>query len=75
VTVNWRATYAGFADLNIPGMQDLNVLTTNRRKGIASRLLDRAEAEVTRRSPLRSLTFAGVLSAGLTEPEESQLYA
>jgi GNAT superfamily N-acetyltransferase len=50
VTVNWRPTYAEFADLNIPEIQDLNVLTTYRRKGIASRLLDRAEAEVARRS-------------------------
>ena len=50
VTVNWRPTYAGFADLNVPEIQDLNVLTTYRRKGIASRLLDRAEAEVARRS-------------------------
>jgi GNAT superfamily N-acetyltransferase len=48
VTVNWRPIYAGFADLNIPEVQDLNVLTTYRRKGIASRLLDRAEAEVAR---------------------------
>jgi Acetyltransferase (GNAT) family len=36
VTVNWRPIYAGFADLNIPEIQDLNVLTTYRRKGIAS---------------------------------------
>jgi GNAT superfamily N-acetyltransferase len=50
VTVNWRPIYAGFADLNIPEIQDLNVLTTYRRKGIASRLLDRAEGEVARRS-------------------------
>ncbi|HZW94664.1 MAG TPA: GNAT family N-acetyltransferase [Candidatus Eremiobacteraceae bacterium] len=50
VTVNWRPTYPGFADLNIPEIQDLNVLTMYRRKGIASRLLDRAEAEVARRS-------------------------
>ena len=32
VTVNWRPTYAGFADLTIPEIQDLNVLTTYRRK-------------------------------------------
>jgi GNAT superfamily N-acetyltransferase len=50
VTVNWQPTYAGFADLNIPEIQDLNVLTTYRRKGIASRLLDHAESEVARRS-------------------------
>ena len=50
VTVSWRPTYAGFADLNIPEIQDLNVLTTYRGKGIASRLLDRAEAEAALRS-------------------------
>ena len=50
VTVNWRPTYAGFADLNIPEIQDLNVLTQYRRKGMASRLLDRAETEAARRS-------------------------
>jgi GNAT superfamily N-acetyltransferase len=50
VTVNWRPTYPGFADMNIPEIQDLNVLTKYRRKGIASRLLDRAENEAARRS-------------------------
>lgn len=50
VTVNWQPTYAGFAELNIPEIQDLNVLTAYRRKGVASHLLDRAEAEVARRS-------------------------
>jgi GNAT superfamily N-acetyltransferase len=52
VTVNWQPTYAGFADLNIPEIQDLNVLATFRRKGIASRLLDHAEAEAGRHSPV-----------------------
>ena len=50
VTVNWRPIYAGFAEMNIPEIQDLNVLITYRRKGIASRLLDRAEGEAARRS-------------------------
>lgn len=50
VTINWQPAYAGFADLNIPEIQDLNVLTAYRRKGIASRLLDHAEGEVARRS-------------------------
>src|SRR5262249_2142865 len=36
VTVNWRPAYAGLADPNIPEIQDLNVLTTYRRQGIAS---------------------------------------
>ena len=50
VTVNWRPTYVGFADLSIPEIQDLNVLAIFRRRGIASRLLDRAEAEAARHS-------------------------
>ena len=50
VTVNWRPTYGGFADRDIPEIQDLNVLAIFRRKGVASRLLDRAEAEVARHS-------------------------
>lgn len=50
VTLNWQPAYAGFADLNIPEIQDLNVLTTYRRQGVASRLLDRAEREAARRS-------------------------
>ena len=50
VTVNWQPTYAGFAELNIPEIQDLNVLMAYRRRGVASHLLDRAESEVARRS-------------------------
>lgn len=50
VTVNWRPIYAAFADLNVPEIQDLNVLATFRRKGIAGRLLDRAEAEAAKHS-------------------------
>jgi GNAT superfamily N-acetyltransferase len=59
VTVNWQPTYTGFADLNIPEIQDLNVLTTYRRRGVASHLLDRAEAEVAR------LSGAGGIGVGL----------
>jgi len=50
VTVNWRPIYVGFSKMNIPEIQDLNVLTTYRRRGIASRLLDRAETEAGSRS-------------------------
>lgn len=52
VTVNWQPAYAGFADRNIPEIQDLNVLAKFRRKHIASRLLDRAEAEAARHSAI-----------------------
>ena len=50
VTVNWVPTYPGFVEQQIPEIQDLNVLPAFRRKGIATQLLDRAEAEVARRS-------------------------
>lgn len=50
VTVNWVPTYPGFVDMKIPEIQDLNVLPPFRRKGIATMLLDRAEAEVACRS-------------------------
>jgi GNAT superfamily N-acetyltransferase len=50
VTINWKPVYAGFAELNIPEIQDLNVLPTYRRRGIASRLLDHAECEAAKRS-------------------------
>ena len=49
LTINWQPTYPGFAELEIPEIQDLNVLPTFRRRGIASRLLDLAEAQVARR--------------------------
>jgi ribosomal protein S18 acetylase RimI-like enzyme len=52
VTINWQATYPGFSELQIPEIQDLNVLPAFRRRGIASRLLDLAEEQVARRSPI-----------------------
>ena len=48
LTLNWRPAYPGFAELNIPEIQDLNVLPEFRRKGIASRLLDQGEAQAAR---------------------------
>jgi GNAT superfamily N-acetyltransferase len=48
VTVNWRPSYPGFSELKIPELQDLNILQQFRRQGIASHLLDRAEAEASR---------------------------
>jgi GNAT superfamily N-acetyltransferase len=48
VTVNWRPSYPGFSELNIPEIQDLNILSQFRRQGVASHLLDHAEAEVAR---------------------------
>jgi GNAT superfamily N-acetyltransferase len=50
VTVNWIPTYPGFAELKIPEIQYLNVLPPFQKRGIGTQLLDRAEAEVARRS-------------------------
>src|ERR1700721_4635772 len=48
VTVNWAPTYCAFVEQQIPEIQDLNVLPGFRRKGLATRLLDRAEEEISR---------------------------
>lgn len=50
VTVNWQPAYAALATMNIPEIQDLNVLRKFRRRGIATRLLDHAEREAACRS-------------------------
>jgi GNAT superfamily N-acetyltransferase len=49
VTVNWVPTYPGSVEMNIPELQDLNVLPRFRRRGIATRLLDEAEKLVGER--------------------------
>ena len=53
VTVNWTPTYPGFAKLKVPEIQDLNVVPGFRRRGIGSRLLDRAEEEIALRCRYR----------------------
>lgn len=50
VTVNWQPRYAPLAAASIPELQDLNVLPPFRRRGIATRLIDEAEALVHSRS-------------------------
>src|SRR5258708_13131017 len=50
VTVNWAPQYIGAVELGIPEIEDLNVLPAFRRKGIGTRLLERAEEEVALRS-------------------------
>lgn len=44
--MNWHPTYPPFAEGGIPEIQDLNVLPEFQRQGIATRLLDEAEALV-----------------------------
>lgn len=51
-TVAWRPDYPPFRENGIPEIQDLNVLPAFRRRGIATRLMDAAEAQVATRSPV-----------------------
>lgn len=52
VTLHWIPLYAAIAGKGIPEIQDLNVLPAYRRRGIASRLLERAEQEAFGRSAI-----------------------
>lgn len=50
VTLHWNPLYSGIAGKGVPEIQDLNVLPTLRRLGIATRLLDRAEQSAATRA-------------------------
>lgn len=50
VALVWRPDYPPFATAGIPEIQDLNVLPDVRRRGVATALLDRAEAVAAARS-------------------------
>lgn len=53
--VVWQPAYPPYRDNGIPEIQDLNVLEEFRRRGVASRLLDRAEAEIATRSDVAGI--------------------
>ena len=53
--VVWEPDYPPYRDNGIPEIQDLNVIDEFRRRGVASRLLDRAEAEIATRSPIAGI--------------------
>lgn len=55
LTVKWEAGYAPFREQGIPEVQDLNVLPHLRRRGIASAMMDRAEAHEATRSPIAGI--------------------
>ncbi|HEU4576823.1 MAG TPA: GNAT family N-acetyltransferase [Polyangiaceae bacterium] len=50
VTLHWNPLYPGIAGKGVPEIQDLNVLPSYRRQGIATRLLDRAEQSAAARA-------------------------
>ncbi len=53
----WSPGYPGFRERGIPEIQDLNVIQARRRGGLASRLLDEAEARIGKRSPFAGIGF------------------
>lgn len=57
VKVAWEAGYPYFRENNIPDIQDLNVRPDYRRQGVASRLIDAAEAVIRERSPIAGIGF------------------
>ncbi|MDI9638518.1 GNAT family N-acetyltransferase [Kamptonema cortianum] len=52
VTLKWHSDYLPFREQNIPEISDLNVLPKFRKQGLASALLDRAEIEAFKKSPI-----------------------
>ena len=63
-TVCWEPDYPPFVAAGIPEIQDLNVLPRFRRRGIASAMLDHAEAMAAE----RSATVAIITTASLVAP-------
>jgi ribosomal protein S18 acetylase RimI-like enzyme len=59
--VVWSPEYEPLREGGIPEIQDLNVVPAHRREGVATRLLDHAEAIIRERS-----SFAGI-TVGLYE--------
>jgi len=55
LTIAWAPVYEPFRTAGIPEIQDLNVLAHLRRRGIASALLDEAEARIAERSRMAGI--------------------
>jgi GNAT superfamily N-acetyltransferase len=55
LTICWQSSYAPFREKQIPEIMDFNVLPKFRRQGIGTQLMDRAEAEVAKVSPIAGI--------------------
>jgi len=53
--VRWHSEYEPFRLAGVPEITDLNVLPQHRRRGIATRLMEVAEAAIAQRSPVVGL--------------------
>lgn len=55
LTICWTSHYEPFRNENIPEIVDFNVLPRFRRGGIGTRLMDKAESEIAKRSPIAGI--------------------
>lgn len=55
LTICWESSYQPFLINNIPEIVDFNVLPAFRRMGIGTQLMDRAEDEIARTSPVAGI--------------------
>jgi GNAT superfamily N-acetyltransferase len=55
LTILWSSPYKAFRQAGVPEISDLNVLPEFRRRGVARRLMDEAEAQIATRSATAGL--------------------
>lgn len=55
LTICWTSTYPPFREAKIPEIVDFNVLPQFRRQGIGTALMDKAESEISKTSPIAGI--------------------
>lgn len=55
LTICWKSTYPPFREAKIPEIVDFNVLPKFRRQGIGTALMDKAESEIAKTSPIAGI--------------------
>lgn len=55
LTISWQSSYAPFREMKIPEIMDFNVLPKFRRLGVGTQLMDKAEAEIAKLSPMAGI--------------------
>ena len=55
ITICWQSGYEAFREKNIPEIMDFNVLPKFRRMSIGTQLMDRAEAEIAKVTPVAGI--------------------
>lgn len=55
LTICWMSNYEPFREVSIPEIVDFNVLPKYRRQGIGTQLMDKAESEIAKVSPVAGI--------------------